>query len=109
AALQVEGRFLEHDPPGVTRRELLHFNGRRVARELCERDDARLDGGVVVARERGGRDVGKPGKRLVIARAAALELAARARLLALAFHRALEPLAIERELAVLDHVLDEVA
>jgi len=34
---------------------------------------------------------GKPGKRLVVARAAALELATLTRLLALAFHRALEP------------------
>ena len=73
---EVEGRFLEHDPAGV--RPTAASALQRAARRPCSfasATHARPGGRVVVARERGCRDVGKPGKRLS-PRAAALELAA---------------------------------
>jgi len=70
---------------------------RVVSPEHVFADRAQLSSGLIVCR---------PRRRVL---GAALERAPGARLLALTFHRALEAFAIERQLAIVDHVLDEIA
>src|SRR5207249_4021375 len=94
AALEIEGRLLQHDPTGIARRQLFNFNRRRVTAKLRQRQDAGLHRCVVVSGEGRRWYAGKARKRLVLARPS-FELAARSRFLTLAFHRSLEPFAIE--------------